>query len=100
MPSKKAKALYKTPIAKELRRIGRAAAKALEQKKTWAVYVDSFTYGRHTTYKTFFRVGVQYFILAKTDDPDEGKQHCQNIAKMFLIALNNIGVQTEKRKRR
>jgi len=90
-----------SPIEHELERLAsatRAAKQVQKKQKTWAVYVETFKWGRRVTYKTFFRVGVQYFTLAETDDRKEGKRHCQFVAKMFLLALGNMKGRRRVRK--
>lgn len=100
MASKEAKALFKSPIGHALKRLTRATEEALKKQKTWAVYTETYKWGRRVNHKTFFRVGVQYFVLAENDDRKEGLHQCKFIAKMFLIALKNLGVDVRKRKRK
>lgn len=56
----------------------------------WSIKVEKVAKG---TYRTMFSVGVQSFELAYSDDPEESKHHCEHIAKMFLVALGNLGVK-------
>lgn len=55
----------------------------------WSVTVEQ--YGPQS-YKTIFRVGVQYFTLTNVEDDEEALQHCTFIKDMFLRALTSLGV--------
>lgn len=41
-------------------------------------------------FQTVFSVGVQGFVLANTEDSEEGKEHCEFIQKMFRTALAHV----------
>lgn len=45
------------------------------------------------SYTTTFRVGAQYFELARVEEHPEAKQHCEFIQSMFFVALANLGVE-------
>lgn len=63
---------------------------------TWDVKVKRV--GK-SSYTTTFRVGSQYFELARVEDMPEAKGHCAFIQGMFLLALKNLGVEKPKKRR-
>jgi hypothetical protein len=76
--------------------------RVLPVRQGWAVFVSAqSTMHKGPVYQAFFRSGVQYFPIGYECSEDEGgKKQAQWFARMFLKALENIGVHTEKRKRR
>jgi hypothetical protein len=48
------------------------------------------------TYRTVFTVEQQSFTLARSDDPDEAKVHCEFIGAMFCAALAKLGLKPAK----
>lgn len=66
-----------------------------KSRPKWSVKVER----RGTVWATWFRVGVQQFRIAEADEldeangPTEAREHCAFIARMFRIALNEIGVK-------
>ncbi len=53
----------------------------------WTVQVEQLS---DNVFRTVFTVGVQSFVLAYTDDPEEIR-HCHLIAKMFATAMKAAG---------
>jgi hypothetical protein len=69
--------------------------RTLAQGKTpeeWAVEVSQPIAG---VWRTMFYVGSQGFTLANTQDKDEAEEHCMFIGRMFVRALENIGVKNQ-----
>ena len=65
--------------------------------KDWAVYVEDTEDWARTT----FRVGVQFFRIAEVEKPDdEALPHCESMKRMFLVALQNMGVDIAQAKPR
>jgi hypothetical protein len=59
----------------------------------WDIYVEKMNLGEEgTIFKTYFRVGVQFFCLV--NQPGEihadMEQHCQFLGKMFAHALKKV----------
>ncbi|NUP12928.1 MAG: hypothetical protein HOW73_43365 [Polyangiaceae bacterium] len=55
---------------------------------------------RGSQHVTEFTVGVQHFVLARSDDPHEGRQHCRFMRDMFIGAMASIGAAPPKTRAR
>ncbi len=61
----------------------------------WSVKTEKLT---KNSYRTVFTVGVQSFVLHRSELDEEARVSCEFIGTMFLVALANIGVHGARRK--
>lgn len=62
---------------------GEVSREHIDGNCIWEIYVERVGEG----WTTYFRRGVQYFALARSEDPDEGEAHCRFMGKAFAKAL-------------